>query len=155
MTKKRSSEFLRDKMVVQKCFGQMCSDEFFLKHALVITLIIHWHNIIRHFFLPLVIQSVCPTLASFRQSSLPYSFFPSVRVSFRKGPTPFASILFPSFPLSILSHALSSVPPYLLPSVLTSILVSIKVLPCVLPYFLPCLFPCPFFPSFSLASVRL
>src|SRR6218665_3215522 len=67
----------------------------------------------------------------------------------------FASILFSSFPLSILSHALSSVPPYLLPSVLTSILVSIKILPSVLPFFLPCLFPCPFFPSFSLASVRL
>src|SRR6218665_1068967 len=116
-------------------------------------LIIHWHNIIRHFFLPLVIQSVCTTLASFRQSSLPHSFFPSVRVSFRKIPTSFASILFTSFPLSILSHTLSSVPPYLLPPALTSILVSIKVLPCVLPCFLPCLFPCPFSPSFSLASV--
>ena len=44
MTKKRSSEFFRDKnvtffdkilkKVVEKFFGQMCSDEFFLKHAL-------------------------------------------------------------------------------------------------------------------------
>src|SRR6218665_2302351 len=44
MTKKRSSEFSTDrncrfwvkipKKVVLKFFGQMCSDEFFLKHAL-------------------------------------------------------------------------------------------------------------------------
>src|SRR6218665_1373631 len=48
MTKKKSSEFLMDKIVdfgvkflkkvVLKFFGQMCSDEFFLKHALLLLL---------------------------------------------------------------------------------------------------------------------